>query len=261
MPTKKARPIIAAEDVPRIFDDACMQALAKTAKLPAGADTAAFGEDVREAARIFARDARIPSSNELRTEIEELHKAVDPAEPRQWDRLATLLEGLSPKARDLLNDRGARPALRTELPSADAVRDPERREAAYDGIAKLCQLGGRSVKGRRRPSGKRSRPTWRALLQAPEPQRNFPKRDAERDFVMWLRSAWLDATGDTPASTARHSDASRKIGPFARFARECLHLVGAGNADAVGLINELKRRRRFMERRASERKPLSAIKP
>src|ERR1700719_1937186 len=115
MRTKKARPIIAAEDVPRVFDDARMQALAKIAKLRAGPDMAALGEGVREAARIFARDARIPTANELRTEIEELHKAVDPAKPRRWDRVATLLESLSPKARGQLNKRGARPSIQTKL--------------------------------------------------------------------------------------------------------------------------------------------------
>jgi hypothetical protein len=242
MRTKKARAIIAAEDVARVFDDSRIRALAKIAKLPAGADIVVFGEGVREAARIFARDARISTGNELRTEIEELNKAVDPAKPRRWDLIVTLWENLSPKARTLLNP-----------PSADAVRDPERREAACDAIAKLTQIGGRWIEGRRRPTGKRSRPTWRPVLHAPEPQRNFPKRAAERDFVMWIRIAWLDATGERPASTARHSDDSRKIGPFARFARECLRLVGAGDVDVVELINELDHRRRCMEKRASKK--------
>ena len=221
---------------------------------------AAFGEGVREAARIFARDARNPTGNELATEIEELHRAVDPAKPRQWDRVAMLLESLSPKARDMLIDRGARPALRIELPSADAVRDPERRETACDAVSKLCQFGSRYTEGRRRPSGKRSRPDWRPVLFAPEPQRNFAKRDAERDFVMWLSIAWHCATDGTPPRTARHPDASRQVGPFARFVRECLRLVGAGDADAVELINKLHRRRRVMEKRASEKARLSHIK-
>jgi hypothetical protein len=66
---------------------------------------------------------------------------------------------------------------------------------------------------------------------------------------MGLSLAWVEATGLAPSRTARPRDASRDVGPFARFVRECLSLVGAGNADAVELMNELHRRRNTMERR------------
>jgi hypothetical protein len=32
-----------------------------------------------------------------------------------------------------------------------------------------------------------------------------------------------------------------KPGPFARLLKECLRLIGAPHADAVGLINQLKK--------------------
>jgi len=115
-------------------------------------------------------------------------------------------------------------------------------------IARLCQFGGGYVEGRRRPAGKQSRPVWDPLIHAPKPQRNFAKRNAERNFVMWLSVAWLEATGVVPSRTARHDDASREVGPFARFSRECLRRVGAPDADIVELINELHRRRCEMER-------------
>jgi hypothetical protein len=53
--------------------------------------------------------------------------------------------------------------------------------------------------------------------------------------VIWLKAAWLDATGDMPSKTADH----RKRGPFVRVMGECLRLVGGKHADAVGLINKL----------------------
>jgi hypothetical protein len=230
----KSRRSIASEDIPRVFDDACLRELAS--ELPAGADLARFAEGVREAARIYAKDARIPTDNELHAEIAALQRAADRG---QHDRVATLIESVSPQARQLLNERGARPSIGITLPSADALRDPAKRDAACTCVARLCQHGGRYVEGRRRPSGKRSRPVWRPLLHAPEPRRHFPRRDAERDFVVWLGTAWYAATGKKPPRTAD----SRKPGPFARLVKRCLALVGAPHANAVELIKGLDRYR------------------
>jgi hypothetical protein len=69
MPTRearrKARYPIAADDVARVFDHGCTAELVRIAKLPAGADLKAFGEGIREAARIYAAEARIPNVNDL----------------------------------------------------------------------------------------------------------------------------------------------------------------------------------------------------
>src|SRR5437764_449775 len=93
---RKSRPIIATADVPRVFDDACITSLAKTTKLPPQADLSLFAAGVREAARIFAIEARNPSANALHDEIGKLHRAAD---RRRYDQLATLMERLSPQAR------------------------------------------------------------------------------------------------------------------------------------------------------------------
>ena len=172
-----------------------------------------------------------------------------PRRANDTKNVADLLEGLSPKAHELLSRRGARPSLGIRLPSSQALRDAAQREEACAKIATLSQFGGSYVKGRQRyPSGKRSR-TWDPLLHAPKPRPHFSKRDAERDFVMWLQLAWCEAInekvkeGELMPSVAANS---ARPGPFARVARECLKLVGAGHADVVGLINELNRRRRKM---------------
>jgi hypothetical protein len=233
---KLQRPI-ASEDICHVFNDACVRELAS--ELPAGADLERFGEGVRAAARIYARDARIPTANELRAEIAKLQRAAD---RERHELVATLIECLTPRAHRLLNAREARPSISIALPSPDLLRDPTERDAACASVARLCEYGGWYVEGRRRPSGKRSRPGWRPLLHAPEPRRHFPKRDAERDFVIWLALAWHGATGKAPPRTAD----SRNPGPFARVVCKCLRLVGAGHVNAVELINELHRRRRVM---------------
>jgi hypothetical protein len=219
------------------FTDEQIKQLAQTLEL-SPTDVAAFAVGVREAARIYARDSRVRNANETHRAIADLYRA---ALDHRYDELASLLGDLSPEAREMLLDRGDI-HIRLRLPSFDALRDPRRQKAACERVARLCRIGAQRVPGRRRPSGRQSRPVFRPLLQAPVPQRNFPKREAERSFVMNLQLAYLGATGSKPPVTARHTDAIRTdVGPFARVARDCLRLVGATHADVVELINELHR--------------------
>jgi hypothetical protein len=105
----------------------------------------------------------------------------------------------------------------------------------------------------------RSAPTiWQTITSgtpgrtsSAEAAEEFSKLEPERDFVMWLQCAYWEATGSEPALTARHADDSRDVGPFARFAHECLRLVGTKHADVVGLINELHRVSVDLEGRSS----------
>jgi hypothetical protein len=237
--TKSQEPIAEA-DIQDIVDDGCIDELATVGRLPEHADRKRFAEGVRKAAGIYAQAAHVPTDNDLHAEIAALSRT---AERKQYEHVAALLEGLSPKARDLLNSRGARPSLGVKLPAAETLRDSARRESARETVRRLCQLGGCYVAGRRRPSGKRSR-AWRPLLHAPKRVRNFAKRDAELNFIMWLGIAWLEATGELPSRAAN----AARPGPFARMVQNCLKLVGAGHANAVGLINELNRRRRIQIR-------------
>jgi hypothetical protein len=234
--SKKARNAIGPELVPVVFSDERIRDLAHTSKLPAGTDVQQLAKSVREAARIYVSEARLPSDNELHREIKTLHRA---ATRREYEWVAILIEKLSARAGSVLaNRRGP------SLPPPSALRDVAQRERACATVAALCHYGGKEIEGRCRPSGKRSL-EWRPLLYAPEPSRHFPKRAAERNFVMWLSIAWLEAVG-SPAPRRAHHLAP---GPFARFVKECLRLVGTPNADAVELINQLAQRRHEMERR------------
>jgi hypothetical protein len=273
MQTKRFRPIIAEDQVSVVFDDARVREFAKDIPLPQGADIAVLAAGLREAARIYVREACIPTDNDLHDEIAALWKAAD---GRQYEQAALLRERLSPRAREFLDGRTDRIALAQArktngsravaigrngqvltrqprmpltiaLPTPRDLRDEASRDRACEDAARLCSFGVEFDEGRLRPSGKRSRPVLKRLLFAPEPQKNFPKRVAERNFVMGLSIAWLEATGTAPPRTARHADDSRDIGPFARFARECLRLVGAKGVNVVNLINSINWRRLQMD--------------
>jgi len=236
---------ITAADAFRIVD---------TAKLPDKTDKHCLAKGIQEAAAIYMREVAEPNPKELYKGIKALY---DAAMKQQYEQAALLREQLSVKTRDSLNDRAGRIDL--ILPSPEDLRDLARRDEACATIVKLCRIGGNWVEGRKRPFGKRSAATFNPLLYAPSgpPElaalhhrspRNFSKRDAERNLVMWLGVAWLEATGIPPSRTADR----RNLGPFSRLVREVLQLAsGQGHSDSAVAerINELDVRRRKMERR------------
>ena len=229
------------DQVERIFNTSSIDELARIAKLPSYADKHQFANGIREAARIYAKDAREPTANELNKQITELHRA---AKHLQYERVANLTESLSPKAQDMLNEYAERWRSPTKLPPPEALRDPGLRETACATVASLCRIGGKkNVDGRLRPSGRRSR-SWEWALYAPLRSRTFPKRQSELDFVMHLQLAWLEAVGKKPPRSAN----AYRLGPFGRMVQACLKLVRAGSSDAsvAGHINELNRRRRVL---------------
>ena len=251
---------IAVDKVPAIFDDRCLRDLACVLKLPAAADFCRFATSVRGAVRAYALAVRVLSANDLYREVETLYRAAD---REQYGELARLLDCVPAEARAWLDERGKRPGFQSiygkmgvKLPLANDVRSPAHREQACKLVRLLCTEGGGIIEGRRRPTGRRSR-TYRTLLYAPIPRRHFAKRDAELDLVMSLQSAVHSATGQMPALTAHHDSP----GPFARMTQKVLCLAGAPHADAIGLINELHRRRREMQRRALKREGRSDEHP
>jgi len=292
VPGKKRQHITAA-DAPRIFDDACIEELAKIGHLPAGADRQRFADSVREAVRIYARDARKPTATELRAEIAALLRA---AERRHYERVAGLIEKLSPQARRLFDARAERPGFEMiiaenerplqperfssaaqrhrirpleeypppppqtdlKMPSPDTLRDPARRDQACKAVEIFCRAGGRYIAGRMRPSGKRSR-TWERLLHAPQPIERPPRLEAELEFAMHLQLAWLEATGKMPSLAANPA----RLGPFGRMVEECLQLVGgeARHANVAKLLNELNKRRKETRARldrSNDKRPVSS---
>jgi hypothetical protein len=259
------KPVISADEVDHVFDDDCIRDLIKIAKLSDDVDVESLRWWVREAAYLFAINVRAPSTNEVNDEIARLHVA---ARRRSFERVADLLDDLSLEAHALLSahtgvgkygentkrspvvgdhdqarTRQIRSALAPSLPTPNDLRDRSKREATCTVVANACSFGGQSIIGRRRPSGNRSHSVVVNLL-APKREQHPLKRKAELDFVSRLATGWQHVTGRKPPLMARHSDAGRNLGPFARFVRECLCLVGARYADPVALINLMGQKRR-----------------
>lgn len=239
-----SRPTIKAEDVPHVFNGACIKRLADIGKLANNADIAILDAGLRHAANTYALEARLPNVNDVHREIGALHKAALARRPTH-ETVARLLQNLSPAARDEIVAAGGE----LILPSPDDLREPSRRKDACSTIERLCSFGGSVAAGRMRTTGRRSR-TWKPVLSAPPATRHFDRRAAERNFVTNLRLTILEATGRSPARTAD----PRNPGPFARMTTECFRLLGAPHVNAVELINELDRRGRAVEERAATSK-------
>ncbi|HRN87903.1 MAG TPA: hypothetical protein PK271_04815 [Hyphomicrobium sp.] len=240
---------IKPEAVPVVFDDACIEKLARICELPDAADRVVFAEQVRYAATVYAADARAPNDNEVHHEVAALWKA---ASRKHHECVADLLEKLSPVARAYLNMSTMGARGRIPFPTPDDLRDVGRREEACAVVESLCAFGGGWREGRKRPTGRRSY-SWKPIFRAPPLSPQFSKRDAERKLVQNLRFAYRMSV-DKPApwttrAVRKGPDATMISGPFARMVDECLHLVGASHVDAVGLINEWGRRRREVEKR------------
>jgi hypothetical protein len=196
-------------------------------------DIDAFCASLRKDFEIYARDRLRGNINQIHDEIKELYCA---AERNDAGLTIKLFCDLSPEARDILEHRAQR---RPDLFSLDP--------AELSKIAALCRTGGTWTEGRKRPSGKRSR-IWSPLLFAPDKDKNFAKREAERMLIINMQLTWLAAMGEAPATTAD----PRKAGPFARFAQDCFRLAGAGHVNVVKNINAVARDRKIFTCHASK---------
>ncbi len=243
--------LIRLNDVPHVFDDTCLRELAKLARLPSSADMMMFGRAVRWAVRGYLNEANEPTPNQLHCEIAALHRAAARAE---YEKLAALIERMSSAARHQLEGRRATLGERMpywRIPDAAELRDPLRHADAANGLRRLIEVGG-TYRHRPRPSGQ---PTVSLvpLLHTPRPSRAEPRREAERNLVMWLQFAVTEAGGQVPV-TARAADDSRKANPFVQTAARVLQLAGVcpnvgAEGCAVRLVNDLcVRRKQWLQR-------------
>ena len=73
-----------------------------------------------------------------------------------------------------------------------------------------------------------------------------PKRQAERDFIMFLQVDYRNTTGRRPPVTARkyeQSDQTLKPSPFVQMVQKCFDLLGAEKVNVIEQINKLQSRR------------------
>ena len=235
------RPLIALGDVERIFDDATVLKLAKTAKLPAGADAARFGESIRVAVRIFLQTKAKLDPPRLKAEIERLYQLNRRAEggsDRAAHALARAVVAMPADVRQWLISCNT-PHGRN-IPTEAELLSLATRQSAVARLRLVLSYGGGTVAGRKRAGGQRSR-SFKARLRAPaKVERGRPRGEAEREFVQWLATSYLEATGQSPPYTAHH----RVRGPFTRFVCECFELVGVPSGSVTRLINQFGSARR-----------------
>jgi hypothetical protein len=248
---------IAELDVPIRFDDPTMERLATTyPKLTDYPKKRRYIDGIREAAILYVRYAGTGGDRDrAELEITDLGAA---AAAESFCTAAKLLGGLSPLAlnclrfrvenritaafdpgpihaeaigRDgeILSRQKSIQSARVWLPTPDDLLDHQRQGRACEMLALLCRSGGTRLPGGDIvPYGPAQ----------PESRRDFPRRQAERYFLMLLRNVWFEAKGIWPGKAANANHRTL----FVKMVQECLNLAGAGEADAVGLINEFNAR-------------------
>jgi hypothetical protein len=271
VPAKK-RYILAARDVPQIFSDDRVRQLMAEAKLPlSGDELRRFAASIRAAALVYIRDTNTVTDNDIRREIEALYRAADSGDS---EKAAKLVRVMSKETRAFLN----KPAIRisSKIPKPSAFLDRARWRAACETVRRLCSQGGHREEGKLVPHlylpkrqfmyeqgvQEQLRP-WvkaanrrdikvnmaelqrKAVRNAVNSNLRSPKRQAERDFIMFLQVAYFNATGRMPPVTASKSGSRSREpapGPLARFVQRCLDLLVADKVDVIAQINELHRR-------------------
>ena len=206
-------------------------------------DFSTFEASIRIDFEVFQRDRTAKNANQQHDEIDRLYKA---AIRGNIPAVATALEKLSPESRASLSERGKLIGL--PLPSAGELMGAIDPKTICTVVVKLCRVGGEMIKGRKRPSGKKSI-EWAVELHAPKKQRGFAKRAAEKGFIINLQLTWLEATGQSPAVTANHE----VPGPFVRFVKDCLALAGVKYVDVVETLNSLTHDRKDRKEIESKR--------
>ncbi len=247
-----------ARDVPLAFSDHSIAKLAAETGLPFDAERLpVLAGRIRTRARFYIRDKNDPSDAAVSREITELYWA---AYRKQHTKAAKLVQGMSMRTRAFLNKRATKVALK--IPKPSAFLDPGRRDSACETLRQLCSRGGRrDERGRWVPilhvptrsithalveETKRENAIRAHMGLAPVMIPRTPKRQAERDFIMWMQVIYLSA-GRRPPTTARKYEQTTNDrtlhpgGPFVRFMQRLLDLLGADKVDATGAINELRK--------------------
>ena len=163
--------IITVDRVNSLFNDDCIRSLATADKLPTATDLNVLGAGLRDAAWFFALEVRIPNANEL---YEEIAALLSLEVRKKFGLLAIACENLSPEAEAQLTCLGT-------LPSPDAIRNPERQEAAREAIVALCHYG-QKVRRRPPPCGREAVTFNKAIPLRPCTQSQFREARPGAEF-------------------------------------------------------------------------------
>jgi hypothetical protein len=276
--------IIAASDVPRVFNDDRIRQFAELLEIDASEPLA---KAIHTLVLVFIDEANTPDGGDVARDVKALYAAM---ERRDYTALAALVSGMSKPTRAFLKKRAARLGL--TIPKPSAFLDRYRRETACETVRTLITEGGHRERGKLVPHlylpkrqleiEERVQDLVREALKhdadadVEEIRRKLvvfvtaemikhakahgvalelrpPKRMAAVNFVNGLQVAFKNITGKDPPVAARAADTTGTPGPFVQVAQQCLDLMmGADKTDAVGAINQL--RSRHPEKRPSRKK-------
>jgi hypothetical protein len=233
--------LIAEKEIDFVFNDGVIAGMAKDIKARPDA-VARFRDNVRSAVRAYFAERARTNWKAIGKQIGDLERLVDSAnrgsEPAAA-RLADCIGSVDQATRNWL-ERWAYDPL--PFPSSDEIRDRQTRKQAIRRWQNILSYGREIVKGRKRPSGKRSY-SIKPLLRVPKSSRGRPIDLAARELVQQLALAYLEATGRSPPRRV----SLRIKGPFFRLVDRCFHLIDVRVGNIVDLINEREIRRKAIE--------------
>jgi hypothetical protein len=233
MRVKKDRP--SARDVPHIFSNQCIEKLVAETGLPLDPGRLpGFATSIRTRALIYIRDKGTPSDADVAREVAELYWAAD---RHQHAKATKLVRNMSKRTRDFLKKRATMPSVALTIPKPSAFLDSARRQAACETLRRICSRGGAwDDNGRWVPLLLMpTRPITRNLVEETKKENTIrthmglapikiarpPKRQAARDFIMWMQAMYLSAgrgrrlpraSMSRPPTTERYSPVVRSFG-------------------------------------------------
>ena len=241
-PAEAGRPLIAEKEIDRIFNAGVIAEMAIDIKAPPDAVTR-FGDNVRSAVRAYFAERARTNWKAIAKEIGDLYRLTNEADRGSETAAAHLADrigSIDQATRNCLEwcAYGPRP-----FPSSDQIRDRRTRRQAIRRWRNILSYGQDVVKGRNRPSGKRSR-SITPLLRVPKSSRGRPIDLAARELVQHLALAYAEATGRRPP----HRVNSRSQGPFFRLVRRCFKAARITAGSVAELTNEREIQRKEFER-------------
>jgi hypothetical protein len=227
--------IISLDEVDSVFNGGIIVELASALKPTKDADISRFAKDVRTGVRRFIHARTRGSPNEICKSIEHLYRLNARAErgsDQAAHELADAIANMSPEVQEWLLH--CTPLARN-MPAPGLFKSTASRQQAVEQLRIILSYGGKAVRDRKRPTGKRSQ-SFKPLLYLPTTGRGKPKDQAAREFVEWLALIYVETTGKCTPKTANNNVDIR--GPFSKFAHRCFELAGAKSGNLTRLINE-----------------------
>jgi hypothetical protein len=275
--------LLTASQVPIVFSDLSVREITARLRPPLDDDQVRrFAASLRKAARVYIRDKQTPNDDDVGREIKALYWAADlhryETAAKLVQDLSKQTRGFLKKRGARIGLKLPRPSFFLDLARRQAACEAVRRLCSQGGhmengkwVPHLYlpkrQFGlEERVQERIRPAvkaankrgvkvnmGKLRRKAVRYVTdemvkstekRGVELKLRSPKRQTERDFIMFLQVAYFKATGLCPPVTARkyeqpEPDRTLKPSPFVQLVQKCLVLLGAYKIDVVEQINKL----------------------